>query len=113
MKGRKKMISNCFSKYLKKKKPIVKKLVETLGQDFEYVSCLGTDYEKNVLYAKEHRFKMQCCFGIKTGHDRRGLFGDHDSDTHRFVTRRRKRFPGSRQKTSRQVLCASSGTPAV
>ncbi len=37
------MISNCFSKYLKKKKPIVKKLVETLGQDFEYVSCLGTD----------------------------------------------------------------------
>ena len=43
MKGRKKMISNCFSKYLKKKKPIVKKLVETLGQDFEYVSCLGTD----------------------------------------------------------------------
>lgn len=46
MKGRKKMISNCFSKYLKKKKPIVKKLVETLGQDFEYVSCLGTDVDR-------------------------------------------------------------------
>lgn len=44
------MISNYFSTYLKKKKPIVKRLVETLGKDFEYVSCLGTDVKGTAVY---------------------------------------------------------------
>lgn len=39
------MYTNCFSKYLKKKKPLVKKLVDTLGQTYEYVSCLATDVQ--------------------------------------------------------------------
>ena len=36
-------MENKFSKYLKKKKPIVKKLVEELLLDYSYVSCLATD----------------------------------------------------------------------
>lgn len=45
------MVSNRFSNYLKKKKPIIKKLVETLGKDFEYVSCLGTDVKGTQVHA--------------------------------------------------------------
>ena len=37
------MYTNQFSNYLKKKKKTIKKLVEKLGESFEYVSCLGTD----------------------------------------------------------------------
>ena len=47
------MYSNKFSKYLLKKKPIVKKLVDTLGQDFEYVSCLATDVKGTRLVANK------------------------------------------------------------
>ena len=32
-----------FSKYLKKKKPLVRKLIEKLAHEYEFVSVLGTD----------------------------------------------------------------------
>jgi len=34
---------NKFSKYLKKKKPLIKKLVDTLGVKYPFVSILATD----------------------------------------------------------------------
>lgn len=37
------MYTNCFSKYLKKQKPLVRRLVDTLGKTYDYVSCLATD----------------------------------------------------------------------
>lgn len=36
-------MENSFSKYLKKKKPLIKELISKLLDKFEYVSCLGTD----------------------------------------------------------------------
>ena len=36
-------MENRFSRYLKKKKPIIKKLVDELLLDYSYVSCLATD----------------------------------------------------------------------
>ena len=34
---------NKFSNYLKKKKPLLKKLIEKLSEDFEFASVLSTD----------------------------------------------------------------------
>lgn len=39
-----------FSKYLKKKKPLVKKLIEKLAEEYEFVSVLGTDVKGKVYY---------------------------------------------------------------
>ena len=39
------MYTNRFSNYLKKQKPLVKRLVDILGRTYDYVSCLATDVQ--------------------------------------------------------------------
>ena len=39
-----------FSKYLKKKKPLVRMLIEKLAHEYEFVSVLGTDVKGKIYY---------------------------------------------------------------
>ena len=62
---------------------------------------------------RNKKVKDNMIFRFKTEDDRYGIFGNSDSNSLRFFSRRCKRLYRAIQKIQREVLCASTGTTAV